>query len=241
LMLVDIITIFPEMFPGVIHQSMLKRAQDKDLLSIRLIDLRDFTSDRHRKVDDVPYGGGPGMVLKAEPLDRALYYAAQGDPKAKRVYMTPQGKIFSQKMAEEFSKEKHLVLVCGHYEGIDQRIRDSVIDLEISIGDYVLTGGELAALVVLDAAVRLIPGVLGAEESLQCESFTDYLLDYPQYTRPASFKDMEVPEVLLSGNHEKIRKWRRQQSLRRTLRERPDQFRKIHLTDEDIELLKDSS
>jgi len=239
-MLFDIITIFPEMFPGIIQQSMVKRAQDKGLVNIRTHDLRDFSLDKHRKVDDSPYGGGPGMVLKAEPLFRAIKAVTQEDPKAKRIYLSPDGELFSQKMAQELAQESHLVLVCGHYEGIDQRIRDTLIDQEISIGDYVLTCGELPALVLLDAVVRLIPGVLGSEESLQIESFSDYLLDYPQYTRPGVFEGMEIPDILLSGHHEKIRKWRRKQSLVRTRHRRPDLFRKVALTAEDIDLLKDS-
>lgn len=209
-------------------------------MNIRVHNLRDFTQDKHRKVDDVPYGGGPGMVLMAEPLYRAVTYLTKDLP-AKRIFLSPQGRLFSQQIAEELSKESHVVFVCGHYEGIDQRVRDSVIDEEISIGDYIVTGGELPALVVLDAVIRLISGVLGSEESLHCESFLDSLLDYPQYTRPEVFNNMEVPKVLLSGHHEKIRKWRRKQSLIRTLQKRPDQFQKIEMTDEDSELLKDST
>lgn len=240
-MLFDIITLFPEMFPEYIHQSIVKRAQEKGLVNIRIHNLRDFTLDKHRKVDDVPYGGGPGMVLMAEPLHRAITYLSKEDLPVKRILLSPQGRLFSQKIAEELSKETHLLLVCGHYEGLDQRIRDSVIDDEISIGDYILTGGELPALAVLDSVTRLIPGVLGSEESLHCESFLDSLLDYPQYTRPEIFNTMQVPKVLVSGHHEKIRKWRRKQSLIRTSQKRPDLFRKIKMTDEDIELLKDSS
>jgi len=239
-MLFDIITTFPEMFPGIVQESIIKRAQDKGLVTIRTHDLRDFSLDKHRKVDDSPYGGGPGMVLKAEPLFRAIQAVTQENSKAKRIYLTPDGRLFNQKMAQELALENHLVLVCGHYEGIDQRIRDAVIDEEISIGDYVLTCGELPALVLVDAVVRLIPGVLGSEESLQIESFSDYLLDYPQYTRPRVFEGMEIPEVLISGHHEKIRKWRRRQSLVRTCHRRPDLFKKVALTAEDIELLKDT-
>lgn len=238
-MLFDIITIFPEMFPGIIQQSIIKRAQEKGLVSIRIHDLRDFTEDRHRKVDDSPYGGGPGMVFKAEPLCRAIRAVMQESSLVKRVYLSPEGTLFCHHMAKELAQESHLVLVCGHYEGIDQRVRDTLIDEEISIGDYVLSGGELPALVVLDAVVRLIPGVLGSEESLQVESFSDNLLDYPQYTRPRIFEGREVPDVLLSGHHERIRKWRRRQSLLRTAQRRPDLFRKAVLTTEDIELLKD--
>ena len=226
-MLFDIITTFPEMFPGIIQQSIVKRAQDKGLVTIRTHDLRNFSLDKHRKVDDSPYGGGPGMVLKAEPLFRAINAVTQENPKAKRIYLTPDGKLFSQQMAQDLAQESHLVLVCGHYEGIDQRVRDTLIDEEISIGDYVLTCGELPALVLLDAVVRLIPGVLGSEESLQIESFSDYLLDYPQYTRPRVFEGREIPEVLISGHHEKIRKWRRRQSLVRTRHRRPDLFEKV--------------
>lgn len=240
-MLIDIITIFPEIFPDILHHSILKRAQEKGLVKIVVHDLRDFTEDKHHKVDDVPYGGGPGMVFKPEPLYRAISSASHNDQAVKRIYLTPQGKLFSHKMAKNLAEEQHLVLVCGHYEGIDQRICDLVIDEEISIGDYVLTGGELSALIVVDAVVRLIPGVLGCPESLQCESFTEHLLDHPHYTRPAVFRDREVPEVLLSGHHENIRKWRRKQSLVRTLQRRPDQMEHMVLTDEDRELLEDTS
>lgn len=239
-MLFDIISTFPEMFPGITQQSIIKRAQDKGLVTIRTHDLRNFSLDKHRKVDDSPYGGGPGMVLNAEPLFRAINAVTQENPKAKRIYLTPDGKLFTQKMAQDLAQESHLVLVCGHYEGIDQRVRDVLIDEEISIGDYVLTCGELPALVLLDAVVRLIPGVLGSEESLQIESFSDHLLDYPQYTRPRVFEGREIPEVLVSGHHEKIRMWRRRQSLVRTRHRRPDLFEKVGLTAEDIKLLKES-
>ncbi|MCL6582337.1 MAG: tRNA (guanosine(37)-N1)-methyltransferase TrmD [bacterium] len=239
MMLFDIITIFPEMFSGIIQQSILKRAQEKGLVRIRIHNLRDFTSDKHRKIDDAPYGGGPGMVFKAEPLCRAIRAVSQEGLEAKKIYLSPEGDLFCHQMAKELAQESHLILVCGHYEGIDQRVRDTLIDREISIGDYVLSGGELPAMVVVDAVVRLIPGVLGSEESLEVESFSDYLLDYPQYTRPRSFEGREVPEVLLSGHHERIRKWRRKQSLLRTSQRRPDLFKKAILSAEDIELLKD--
>ncbi|MEW5801167.1 MAG: tRNA (guanosine(37)-N1)-methyltransferase TrmD [bacterium] len=240
MMLFDIITIFPEMIHGVIQKSIVRRAQDKGLVSIRVRNLRDFSEDKHHKVDDVPFGGGPGMVLKAGPLHRAVKAITQENSTARRIYLTPDGKIFNQEMARDLARESHLVLVCGHYEGIDQRVRDTLIDDEISIGDYVLTGGELPALVLLDAVVRLIPGALGSEESLEIESFSDHMLDYPQYTRPRVFEGMEVPQILLSGHHEEIRKWRRRQSLLHTLRRRPDLFRQIALTAEDKDLLRDS-
>ncbi len=240
-MLIDIICIFPDMLSGFIHQSIVKRAQEKGLVRIRLFNLRDFSFDKHKTVDDIPYGGGPGMILKPEPLYRAILQTSQGGLKPLKIFLTPQGNLFSQRLAREFSKEQHLVFVCGHYEGIDQRIRDFFIDEEISIGDYVLTGGEVAAAVVTDAIIRLIPGVLGSKESLHCESFSDYLFDYPQYTRPAAFKTMEVPKILLSGHHEEIRKWRKKKALLITAKKRPDQFQKINLTDEDTELLKDTS
>jgi len=238
-MLFDVITIFPEMFPGIIQHSIMNRAREKGLISIRIHNLRDFTSDKHLKIDDSPYGGGPGMVFMAEPLYEAISRLTLKE-EAKRIYLTPDGMPFAHNLAEELAREKHLVLVCGHYEGIDQRIRETLIDEEISIGDYVLTGGELPALVLMDAVSRLIPGVLGSEESLRIESFSDRLLDHPQYTRPMSFKGMKVPEVLISGHHEKIRKWRRKQSLLRTSQRRPDLFKKVILTDEDIELLNDT-
>jgi tRNA (guanine37-N1)-methyltransferase len=218
---IDIITIFPNMFPPVLDESILKRAQEKKKVVFKVHDLRDFTKDPHRKVDDRPFGGGPGMVMTAQPLIDAVK-KIKGRRKAKVIYMCPGGVRFSQAKAKTFSKEKNLILICGHYEGIDERVRELVVDESLSIGDYVLTGGEVPALVVVDAVTRLIPGVLGKEASLDDESFENDLLEYPQYTRPANFCGKSVPAVLLSGNHQAVKKWRMEQSVLRTTRFRPD-------------------
>ena len=225
-MKVDIVTIFPGMFKGPIDESILKRAQEKNLVEIEVHDLRQWTKDKHKTVDDSPYGGGPGMVMMVEPVDRAIrsLLAQQGDSltKPKVILMTPQGKQFEQKKAQELSKLEHLIFICGHYEGVDERVREHLVDEEISIGDYVLTGGELPAMVVIDSVVRLIPGVLGKEASLDEESFSNGLLEYPHYTRPEEFEGWKVPDVLLSGNHAEIAKWRKEQALKRTQQRRPD-------------------
>jgi len=217
---IDVITIFPGMLGGFLDESMLKRASDKGAVCVRTVDLRDFTRDVHRTTDDRPYGGGPGMVMKPEPLCEAVESVM--DPSGRVVLMTPQGRPFSQSVAEDLRRWPHLIFICGHYEGVDERVRQSLVDDEISIGDYVLTNGVLAAAVVIDALVRLIPGVLGAEDATEEESFCGGRLEYPQYTRPAEFRGMRVPEVLLSGNHGKIARWRREQSEKRTEERRPD-------------------
>ena len=239
-MRVDVLTIFPDMLRSPLEHSILKRAQAAGLLDVRLVDIRDFTTDRHRTVDDTPYGGGAGMVMKPEPIFRAVEaLAASSDTPgtARIVLMTPQGEPFTQAHARELALEEHLVLLCGRYEGVDERVREHLVTDELSIGDYVLTGGELPALVVLDAVARLIPGVLGAEESPQQDSFTDDLLEYPHYTRPADFRGWTIPDVLLSGHHEEVDRWRRRQSLLRTLVRRPDLFRRHRLTEEDLTVL----
>lgn len=220
-MLIQILTLFPEMFVGPFQNSIMKRAQEQGLVQFRYIDFREFTTDRHRMVDDTPYGGGSGMVLKPEPIFRALQAAKEIKPNAKVILMTPQGETFKQAMARHLATLDHLIIICGHYEGFDERIR-SWADLELSIGDYVLTGGELAAMVISDAVVRLIPGVLGSEESAIHDSFTEEMLDYPQYTRPYEFEGMKVPDILLSGHHANIEAWRREQALLRTAKRRPD-------------------
>ena len=208
------------MLDGFLAESMLGKALERKLLEVQVHDVRDWSVDKHKAVDDRPFGGGPGMVMRPEPVFAAL--EAVQRPGSKRIFLTPDGEPFSPKIAEELSLESHLVLLSGHYEGIDQRIRDSVIDREISIGDYVLTNGTLAAAVVIDGVSRFIPGVLGEENSLTHESFTGRLLDFPQYTRPAEFRGMSVPEVLLSGDHAKIEKWRHERSLEKTRQIRPD-------------------
>ena len=223
-MIVDILTLFPKMFENILGESMLKIAQAKGLVEINVRNLRDWTSDAHRTADDKPFGGGPGMVMKIEPVYRALE-ELKALRKAQVVLLTPQGKKFDQKAAKRLAREKRLVLICGHYEGVDERVRE-LADEEVSIGDYVLTCGELPALVMIDAVARLVPGVLGHSDSVKSESFENSLLEYPQYTRPAQFKGMKVPDVLLNGNHKRIERWRSEEALKRTLKRRPDLIEK---------------
>ena len=243
-MKIDVVTLFPGMVTPVIQESMLKRAQENGLVMIRVHHLRDYTWDKHRVADDSPYGGGAGMVLKPEPIFAAIdAIQAEGD-ELRILLASPQGRVFDHRWAEELSRERRrLVLLCGHYEGIDERVKIGLPVEEFSIGDYVLTGGELAALVVLDSVVRLVPGVLGYPDSAKEESFSEDLLEYPHYTRPAVFRGMTVPEVLLSGNHAQIARWRRQQSLRLTLKRRPDLLAKAvrlkRITEEDKKLLEE--
>jgi len=224
----DIISVFPELFAGVLECGILRRARQSGLVDVRLVNLRDFAKDRHRSVDDRPYGGGEGMVFMPGPLFEAIEFCrgAERDEKSQVVLMTPQGKTWSQDLAAEFVTISHLILVCGRYEGVDQRVIDSLVDREISVGDFVLSGGEIPAMVVLDSVVRLIPGALGCEDSAVNESFSTGLLDYPQYTRPAEFRGQAVPEVLLSGDHAKILKWRKEQALEKTRRARPELMNK---------------
>jgi tRNA (guanine37-N1)-methyltransferase len=222
----DIITIFPDMFKPLLNESILKRAQDKKKVSIHVHDLRDYTDDtKHRKVDDRPFGGGPGMVLAPQPLFDAIK-AIKGRRKAAVIYTSPSGKPFTQFHAKSLTKSKNLIIICGHYEGIDERVREHLVDEEISVGDYVLTGGELPAMIIVDAVTRLIPGVLGKEESLHHESFEGNLLEGPQYTRPANFRGKKVPDVLLSGNHKAIEMWRKEKALAKTKKVRPDLLNK---------------
>ncbi len=220
-MRIDIITIFPEVFEPFVRTSMIKRAQEKKKAFIRVHDLRAFTKDKHRKVDDRPFGGGPGMVMTPQPLFDAVK-KIKGQKKARVIVTTPTGKRLDQKRARKLATEKHLIIICGHYEGIDERVVGHLADEVISIGDYILTGGELPAMVITDTVVRLIPGVLGKEASLHTESFDQNLLEYPQYTRPADFRGLKVPKVLLSGNHAAIVKWRKEQAHRLTKKLRPD-------------------
>ena len=240
----DVLTLFPDMVTPVLGQSMLKRAQEKGLLQVTVRNLRDFTADRHKVADDVPYGGGAGMVMKAEPILRAvdaLRDEAQACGETIRLlFPSPHGRPFTQDYAQRLSHEaRRMVILCGHYEGIDERVRTALAPEEVSVGDYVLTGGELPALVLIDAAARLVPGVLGDPQSMVEESFADSLLEYPHYTRPAEVRGLGVPEVLLSGHHEAIRLWRRKQALRSTYMRRPDLLRDRVLTREDQRLLNE--
>jgi len=222
-MIADVITIFPAMIEAGLAEGVVARARERGLIEVRAWDLRAFTDDRHRTVDDVPYGGGPGMVMKPEPLFRAVdAIASERGAASAVVLLTPQGERFTQAIAERLSRLDRLVLICGRYEGVDERVADSIVTDELSIGDYVLTGGELPALVVLDAVVRLVPGVVGDAGSVETESFAGGLLDFPHYTRPASFRGRDVPEVLLSGHHAEIARWRDAQRVERTKRRRPD-------------------
>ncbi len=225
----DVLTIFPEMFHGVINASIIKRAVEKKKVAIKVHDLRDWTSDVHRKVDDRPFGGGPGMVMMPEPI-----FAAVKDIKGKRkayvILTCAGGTPLTQEKARQLAKKKNIIFICGHYEGIDERVREELVDESVSIGDYVLTGGELPAMVMIDAVTRLLPGVLGKAESLQSESFENNLLEYPQYTRPAVFKGKKVPPVLLSGNHKTIEVWRKAQALKRTQKSRPDLLKNPKIT-----------
>ena len=227
-MIFDIITVFPEMFTGVLEYGILHRARQSGLVDVRIVNLRDFTRDRHRSVDDRPYGGGEGMVFMPAPLFEAIEFCRDREKNldCQVVLLTPQGKTWSQKYAKEFSTISHLILICGRYEGVDQRVIDCLVDREISVGDFILTGGEVPAMVVLDSVVRLLPGALGRWESAVNESFSSGLLDFPQYTRPAEYRGHKVPEVLLSGNHEKIEKWRKQQALEKTKQVRPELIEK---------------
>jgi tRNA (guanine37-N1)-methyltransferase len=240
----DVLTLFPDMVAPVLGQSMLKRAQEKGLLDVKVRNLRDFTEDRHKVADDVPYGGGAGMVLKAEPIFRAvdaLVSEAQASGEQIRLlFPSPHGRPFTQEYAQHLAREhRRIVILCGHYEGVDERVRTALSPEEVSVGDYVLTGGELPALVLIDAAARLVPGVLGDPESLSEESFSESLLEYPHYTRPAEVRGLGVPDVLLSGHHEAIRLWRRKQALRSTYLRRPDLLQDRVLTSEDRQLLNE--
>lgn len=230
----DILTLFPEMFEPI-KQSIIGRAIEKNIIDINLVNIRDFSKDKHKKVDDTPYGGGAGMLIQPDVVYDC--YKSVKSNNAKVIYLSPQGKTLSQAKVEELAKEEHLILLCGHYEGIDQRVIDKIVDEEISIGDYVLTGGELPAMVLIDSVSRYIDGVL-ANNSTKDESFSNGLLEYPQYTRPEIFEGLEVPEVLKSGHHQNIEKWRREESLKRTLEKRPDLLEKAILTEEDKKILE---
>ena len=237
-MIFDILTLFPEMFRSPLEQSILGKAVEEGLITVSLVNLRDYAEGRHRVTDDYPYGGGGGMVMKPEPIIRGIQAVKSQDPGAWVILMTPQGMPLNQEVVKRLAQRNHLVLICGRYEGIDDRVR-GVVDKEISIGDYILTGGEPAALVLIDAVSRLIPRVLGAEGAAEDDSFSQGLLEYPQYTRPREFEGGRVPEVLLSGDHQAIQKWRRQEALRRTWERRPDLLAKAELSQEDLEILEE--
>jgi tRNA (guanine37-N1)-methyltransferase len=247
-MRIDVLTLFPDMFTGVFGSSILGKARDKGIVSLNTVNFRDFSNNKHNTVDDMPYGGGGGMVLKAEPIFGAVEHIlgdhsdrreeAEEARKPRIILMCPQGKPFSQEIAQELSGESHLIFVCGHYEGYDERIREYLVTDELSVGDYVLTGGELPAMVVVDAVVRLLPGVLGNEQSAVTDSFSDGLLEYPHYTRPAEFRGWKVPDTLLSGHHAEIVKWRRKQSLERTLVRRPELLEQADLTPDERKWLR---
>ncbi|HJA46457.1 MAG TPA: tRNA (guanosine(37)-N1)-methyltransferase TrmD [Candidatus Limosilactobacillus excrementigallinarum] len=241
-MRIDILSLFPDMFQATLGESIVGRAQDDGFLDINVTDFRQYTTDKHRHVDDAPFGGGAGMLLQAQPIFDAMaaidQEVAGKYPKGRVILMDPAGRRFDQKYAQELAQEEHLTFICGHYEGYDERIRNLVTD-EASLGDYVLTGGELAAMVMIDATVRFVPGVLGNQASPMGDSFSNGLLEYPQYTRPADFRGMKVPEVLTSGNHQKIKEWRMRESLRRTLERRPDLLETANLTREQEIMLQD--
>jgi len=236
----EVLTLFPDIIAGPLNESILRRGREKGLLEVTVRNIRDYADDKHKTADDSPYGGGAGMVLKPEPIFKA-FEAMKADYRGEEFFtilLSPQGRVLNQRRAEELSEEKRrIVLICGHYEAVDERVIEALVEEELSIGDYVLTGGELAALVVIDAAARLLPGVLGDEESAYRDSFGDGLLDHPHYTRPAEFRGRPVPDVLLSGNHAEIEKWRRREALRATLVKRPELLATADLTDEDKEIL----
>ncbi len=233
-----VLTLFPDMIRDGFQTSITGRAVEKGLLSLDTVNIRDFSVNKHNRVDDYPYGGGAGMVMQAEPVYLAYQSIAEKLPKKPKVlYMSPQGKVFNQRMAEELAQEEELVFLCGHYEGIDERVLEEIVDEEVSIGDYVLTGGELPALVIMDAVSRLVGGVLHNEDSAEFDSFHDNLLEYPQYSRPEVWRDKVVPPILMSGHHANVEKWRREQSLIRTLERRPDLLENANLTKQDKKFL----
>lgn len=236
---VHILTLFPEFFESPLNVSIIKRAREQGLVNIEMINIRDFSQDKHKKVDDYPYGGGCGMVMKPEPIFEAVEFAEKDiDTKKRRIILlSPQGRVFNQEMAKDFSQEEHLVFICGHYEGIDERVQTLVTD-EVSLGDFILTGGEIPALAIIDATARFIPGVLGSSESYIDESFSDGLLEYPQYTRPRIFRDLKVPDVLLSGNHQEIELYRKKEALKKTYKMRPDLLEGRKMTNFEKDILK---
>ncbi len=235
----DILTLFPSMFDGPFSESIIKRALNRGLLQIGLHNVRDYAEDRHKTTDDYPYGGGAGMVMKVEPLAACIEAVRPSNPHAKVILTTPRGCPFNQSLAMDLSKEKGLIIICGRYEGVDERVKELFVDYEISLGDFVLTGGELAAMVMVDAVSRCLPGVLGSNESASDDSFSNGLLEYPQYTRPPKFRGLSVPDILLSGNHREISLWRRRQALKRTLATRPDLICTAHLTEDERSYIRE--
>lgn len=234
----DVLTLFPAMFEAVLGDSIIRRAREKGLLEMHFINIRDFSKNKHRKVDDYPYSGGGGMLMAPQPIYDAYQSIVSGlDYKPLTIYLSPQGKVFRQQTAIELSKERHIVLLCGHYEGVDQRILDKIVDMELSIGDFVLTGGEIPAMAVIDAVSRMVPGVLSEDSSYQNESHYAHLLEHPQYTRPEEFMGARIPDVLISGHHAKIEAWKRQESLRNTYLKRPDLLEQAALSEADIAFL----
>lgn len=235
----DVLTLFPQMFEAVLGDSIIGRARENGLVEMNFIDIRDFSQNKHRKVDDYPYSGGGGMLMNPQPVYDAYMSVAENlDYKPFTVYMSPQGKVFSQSVAVDLSKKEHVVLLCGHYEGIDQRVIDEIVDMELSIGDFVLTGGEIPAMTVIDTVSRLIPGVLSSQMSYENESHFGGLLEYPQYTRPPVWHGVGIPDILISGHHANIEQWKHEQSLITTLEKRPDMLKKAKLTEEDLEFIK---
>ena len=234
---INVLTLFPEIIENYFNHSIGARAVKNGHFDIDVLNIRDFSKDKHSKVDDTPFGGGAGMLMMCQPLFDSVEFVKQKHPETKVIYLSPKGKMLDNKLAREMSGYDSLTFVCGHYEGVDQRFIDQMVDFELSIGDYVLTGGELAALISIDAVMRFIPGVLGAEDVHQEESFEDLLLEYPQYTRPADYKGLKAPEVLTSGHHAKIKKWQREKQLEETLQKRPDMLAKAELSKEDIKYL----
>jgi len=235
-MRIDVLTLFPEFFEVLKNWSIIGRALQQGIFSLNTVNIRDFSKDKHKRVDDYPFGGGPGMVMKPEPIYDAI--SSVKTDKSLTIFLSPQGKVLNQELANILSKESHLILLCGHYEGVDNRIIENYIDMEVSIGDYVLTGGEIPAMVLIDSVVRLLPGTLSSEESYMEESHYDGLLEYPQYTRPRVFNGLPVPEILLSGDHEKIREWRKYQALKNTFLKRPDLLEKRKLSKSEMEMLE---
>lgn len=237
-MRVDVLTLFPDMLEAVLGDSIIGRAREKGILEINFLDIRDYTENKHKKVDDYPFGGGGGMLMQAQPVyDAYMSVAKNLNYKPFTVFMSPQGKVFSQNIAIDLSEREHIIILCGHYEGVDQRVLDEIVDMEISLGDFVLTGGEIAAMAVIDAAARLIPGVLANEDSYTNESHYSGLLEHPQYTRPNVWNGIAVPEILLSGHHANIEKWNREESIKNTYKKRPDMLEKANLSPDDMKVL----